>query len=39
MGDIPQEKVNKWVDKLSEKNGGDIDLYPKFNDNYYEQLK
>ena len=22
-----------------EKNGGDIDLYPKFNDNYYEQLK
>jgi glycosyltransferase involved in cell wall biosynthesis len=39
MGDIPQEKVNKWVDKLSEKNGGDIDLYPKFNDNYYEQIK
>lgn len=39
MGNIPQDKVNKWVDELSEKNGGDIDLYPKFNDNYYEQIK
>lgn len=39
MGDIPQDKVNKWVDKLSEKIEGNVDLLPKFYDNYYEQIK
>jgi glycosyltransferase involved in cell wall biosynthesis len=38
MGDIPQDNINKWVDNLSDKKRGTIDLYPKFNDNYYEQI-
>jgi glycosyltransferase involved in cell wall biosynthesis len=38
MGDISQDNINKWVDSLTDKKEGTIDLYPKFNDNYYEQI-
>jgi len=38
MGDIPQDNITKWVDSLKDKKEGTIDLYPKFNDNYYEQI-
>jgi hypothetical protein len=31
--------MEKWVDKLVEKNEGEVDLFPKFNDDYYKMLK
>jgi glycosyltransferase involved in cell wall biosynthesis len=39
MGDISQERVNEWVGRLCDKIEGNIDLEPKFTDNYYNQLK
>ena len=38
MGDISNPQHYHWTDKLVEKNQGNIDLLPKFNDNYYKQL-
>ena len=39
MDDIPIKRQYEWADELKEKNDGVIDLDPKFNDNYYEQIK
>jgi glycosyltransferase involved in cell wall biosynthesis len=39
MDDIPIIRQYEWADKLKEKNEGIIDLDPKFDDNYYEQIK
>lgn len=39
MGSITKDKMEKWVEKLIEKNEGEVDLFPKFNDDYYKMLK
>lgn len=39
MGDIEKKRMENWVNKLLEKNNGEIDLLPKFNDDYYKILK
>ena len=38
MDDISIKRQYDWADELKEKNDGIIDLDPKFNDNYYEQI-